>query len=298
VRIRITQIVPDMNLLTRFLTGLFIVVLFCLCSDDQDLDRAVRITDSQFRAVLIDEGVDSNNDGIISVGEAEEVYYLHFAGDLCIDCEGGCWNRLEIKSLAGIEAFKNLTRLTFWCTEIENLNLPELPKLTDLSCFGNWLKSLDVSQCRALRSLDVFGNQLSELDLSQNEDLVYLSCFSNSLTKLDLSNNPNLDFLDCSSNKLIALDITDNPALTDLRCSGNLLEAIDISQNPSITTFSCGWNQLSSLNLSNNIELTYIELSGMSTLYNVCVWELPFPPSGVELYHNDSPNINFTMDCN
>ncbi len=34
----------------------------------------------------------------------------------------------------------------------------------------------------------------------------------------------------------------------------------------------------------------------MPTLYQVCVWELPFPPEGVDVDMTDSPNVYFTTD--
>ena len=287
-----------MNLLKYLLISLFIAVLFFQCSGDKDLEKAVVISDHYFLEALINEGVDTNDDGIISVGEAEDVWYLYLAGEACLNCEGHCWNRLGIRSLSGIEAFKNLTKLVLSCTEVENLSLPKLPKLQDLSCTTNNMKSLDVSQCTALQRLNVFDNQLTELDVSKNEYLEYLMCSYNQLISIDLTNNKRLDFLDCSLNKLSLLDLTNNLVLTDLRCYGNQLETIDITQNPAIKNFSCGSNKLGSLNISNNSALTEIELSGMPTLYEVCVWELPFPPFEVDVSTSDSPNINFTMDCN
>jgi len=62
------------------------------------------------------------------------------------------------------------------------------------------------------------------------------------------------------------------------------------------------------LNISENINLFsgfgpwssiqgFLDLSHMPTLYKVCVWEMPFPPAGVSVYTDDSPNIYFTTDC-
>jgi hypothetical protein len=35
----------------------------------------------------------------------------------------------------------------------------------------------------------------------------------------------------------------------------------------------------------------------MSSLKQVCVWELPFPPVGVFVYANGSPNVVYTTSC-
>jgi len=40
-----------------------------------------------------------------------------------------------------------------------------------------------------------------------------------------------------------------------------------------------------------------LELKDMPSLYKVCVWEMPFPPSGVEVFTSNSPNVYFTTDC-
>ena len=60
---------------------------------------------------------------------------------------------------------------------------------------------------------------------------------------------------------------------------------------------NCWRNQLTNLDVSKNISLTIIKLRDMLSLNEVCVWELPFPPAGVEIDIANSPNINFTIDC-
>jgi hypothetical protein len=35
----------------------------------------------------------------------------------------------------------------------------------------------------------------------------------------------------------------------------------------------------------------------MPSLYNVCVWEMPFPPVGVGVDTTNSPNVYFTSNC-
>jgi hypothetical protein len=40
-----------------------------------------------------------------------------------------------------------------------------------------------------------------------------------------------------------------------------------------------------------------LTLVSMPSLYKVCVWKMPFPPTGVTVDTNGSPNVYFTMDC-
>ncbi len=59
---------------------------------------------------------------------------------------------------------------------------------------------------------------------------------------------------------------------------------------------SCG-NQLTFLDISNNTNLTLAGFDNMPMLTKVCVWALPFPPSGVSLLMGFSPNVVFEMGC-
>jgi len=43
--------------------------------------------------------------------------------------------------------------------------------------------------------------------------------------------------------------------------------------------------------------LIILDISYMPTLYEVCVWEKPFPPPGVLVLAESSPNVLFTTDC-
>ena len=49
--------------------------------------------------------------------------------------------------------------------------------------------------------------------------------------------------------------------------------------------------------ISNNKSLKNIQWRDNPSLNEVCVWELPFPPAGVEIDIPESPNINYTTDC-
>lgn len=332
-----------MNTIKKITFLVLVTILFSQCEKNHDEipEGNVYIPDSNFLKVLIDEGTDTNNDGQISYAEAYEATSLDFEGDICIfEKEGGCCSRLEVKSLEGIGAFVNISRLSFSCTEIKNLNLPNLPRLTELFCMFDTLKSVDISKCTALIRLTLAGNQLTSIDLSNNKDLKHLSCYGNQLTSLDVTQNKALEFLNCSSNQLTIIDVTQNKDLNDLRCSFNQITTIDVSHNTKLRNFSCGGNplktldvainkdlkyficydcklasidithnqaltqllcsnnQLTSLDISHNSALTEISISDMPSLNKICVWEVPFPPSGVEIYASGSPNVYYTLDCN
>jgi Leucine-rich repeat (LRR) protein len=106
---------------------------------------------------------------------------------------------------------------------------------------------------------------------------------------LDLSSNPELEHLNCGANNLSSLDLGQNTALTVLDCSKNQLTSLDISNNMVLGTDI--WY------LSFGKTLEGIHLSYMSSLNEVCVWLLPFPPDGIKVYSEGSPNVYFTDAC-
>jgi hypothetical protein len=204
----------------------------------------VNIPDTAFLHALIDEGVDTNGDSLISYSEAEAVTELYVPRWPCLlvdDSWGNgnyeCWGAGNIVSLEGIEAFTNLN------------------------------------------ILDCSDNQLTSLNVTNNTALKYVHCYQNQLTSLDVSNNT---------------------ALRNLDCGGNQLTSLDVSNNTDLISLKCGWNQLITLDLSNNTTIEFLIVSGMPTLYEVCVWEMPFPPEYIEDENVDttgSPNVNFTTEC-
>jgi len=232
--------------LNLLLLPIALIVLFTQCEKEPEIEL-VDIPDDAFLTALIELGVDTNGDGIISPAEAEAITSLDVSG---VGWEGG-----SISDLTGIEAFVNLNVLL---------------------CLTNQLTSLDVSNNTLLNDLDCANNQLTSLDVSNNTYLTNLWCHENQLTTLDVSNNTALETLFCSSNQLANLDVSNNTALYYLHCD---------------------YNQLTSLDISNNTALKWLYFSNMPTLYQVCVWEMPFPPEGVYVYTSDSPNAYFTTEC-
>ena len=218
------------------------LILFFTRCDKINPEDPIEISDKDFINALIDEGVDTNGDGLISYAEAEMITYLDVSHD-------------NISDLTGIEKFVNLD------------------------------------------SLDCSLNQLTNLDVSKNTNLLYLACVDNQLTTLNFINNPKLVTLWCSYNQLTALDVSNNTALSYLDCLMNELTSLDISNNTTLTFLSCSYNQLTNLDVSKNNAVDWLDIHHMPTLYQVCVWEMPFPPDGVYLDTNGSPNVYFTTEC-
>ncbi|MFC2152527.1 hypothetical protein ACFLSE_08370 [Bacteroidota bacterium] len=220
------------SILLPLILTLLLIATGC---EEEDSDP-VNIPDTNFLAALIEKGVDTNGDGLISPDEAELITSLDVNG-------------AAISDLTGIESFVSLKYL--YCN----------------------------------------GNQLSSLDVSNNTELQCLYCNNNQLTNLDVTSNINLTMLEGASGPGTSL------TLPGLDCSNNQLTSLDISNNTNLVSFSCSDNLLTNLDISNNTLITDINLSDNPNLAKVCVWVIPFPPSGVEVDTTNSSNVYFTTDC-
>lgn len=158
----------------------------------------------------------------------------------------------------------------------------------------------DLRGLEAFIHLDSFSitlNPVTSIDISANSSLLYLECTSCELSELDLSQNTTLETVICGRNHLEQLDLSNNASLTKLICNNNLFTTLDLSANPALTyMISCG-NKLTSLDISMLGLLTKVGYDNMPMLTEVCVWTLPFPPAGVFVLREFSPNVVYTTSC-
>ena len=157
------------------------------------LGDTVVIPDTAFLYALIEEGVDTNRDSLISYSEAESITSLDVT-------------HKDISDMTGIGAFVNLGTLLCAENPLQSLDLSNNTALTWLVCHENQLTSLDVSALAAITVLLCNNNELSILDVSHNIFLGFLSCGNNQLTSLDISNNTALG-THMLTYKLLVLDI-------------------------------------------------------------------------------------------
>ena len=279
---------------------LIVLAMLSSCSEYPETDT-VDIPDYGFLAALIDFGVDTDGDGVISKTEAEAVKTLHL--------------EIPFDDAKGIDAFINLEYLV---CKAGKLDVSANTLLRVLDCSGGGLSCLDISHNTAIEHLWCSNNELTSLDVSCNSLLVTLDCSHNHLTDLAVSKNSALNSLFCEGNQLTGfittyntelfhlycdenqlthLDVSSNTKLYDLRCGDNRLTGLYVSKNPSLQFLHCKGNQISKLDFSNNIYLLEIGIGQMSTLHEVCVWTMPFPPQGITVDTSGSPNAYFTMDC-
>lgn len=204
----------------------------------------------------------------------------------------------EIKSLKGIEYFKNLEDLRFDYNKVTSIDLSKNNKLKTLHCSNNELTALNLSQNPSLEILYCANNELTSLDLSKNVELSNLKCGFNNLTKLDLSKQTKLYNLICESNKLTSLDLSNNKELTSLTCSLNELTSLNVANLESLRSLYCESNKLSELDLSGNKSLrsVYCEKNKLTTLdltSNVALTSL-YCSDNLLTSINLSKNVNLT----
>ena len=276
--------------------------------------QIVNTPDTNFKAALIAHNpvIDTDSDGEIQISEA-----VAFSDTIDVHSE-------NISDLTGIEEFINITGLDCSSNHLTNIDMSNNLNLTYLNCSNNDSTILNVSNNTNLIKLICYGISLEYLDIGNNINLEHLKCAFNNLTNLDVSNNIKLDtldcyvniisnldvsnlsmlkYLDCQGNILTNINITNSVNLTYLNCTNNQLDSIDLTNNINLTTLILGdvismpSNYFESLNISNNVLLETIWLTAIPTLSEVCVWELPFPTSNVNIYTDGSPNVFYTTSC-
>jgi len=227
-----------------------------------------------------------------------------------------CWsNHITGLDISGCTALKELD-----CGDnnLTSLDVSNNTALRYLDCHGFQLNILDVSSNTDLLYLDCSQNLITSLDVSSNTDLKELRCGETQFTSLDLSNNAALKYIQCGASQLTSLNVSGCVALTELYCGSTQLTSLNVSDCSALDYLNCDWSQLTGLNVSGctalkelhcsgnqlatlniyyNTALEYLDLSWMPTLNDVCVWEEPFPPAGVEANTEGSTNVNFTTDC-
>jgi len=142
----------------------------------------VSIPDNAFLIALVEKGVDTDGDGLISRAEAEMVTNLDVSQELlgCGSQAGPCPIPISagsICSLVGIEHFTNLDSLDCSGNHIDNIDLLYNVNLKFINCSGNGahygggLRELNIQNCKSLTYLDCSWTQMSFLDISKNNYL-------------------------------------------------------------------------------------------------------------------------------
>lgn len=214
--------------------------------------------------------VDTNNDGEISIAEAEAVTHLQLSGNNVIDA-------------TGIEYFTNLETLSCENSSLSSLNVSAFINLERLNCANNQITELiGLNNLNELIALICNNNELSTLDVSNSSNLNYLECGYNQLTNLTLGTSTSYLILDCNNNQLTEIDVSGYPNLEEFYISNNLLTSLDLSNNTNFYFIGADNNEITTVFIKNGIQdlywdehYSYFNLTG-NPIHYICADESEF----------------------
>lgn len=209
--------------------------------------QIVTIPDANFKAKLIQLGVDSNSDGNIQTAEA-----LLVTNELNV-------NGSTITDLTGFEAFTNVPVLRCTNNNLSALTISNMPNLRTIDCgFNSNLDNLNLTNL-ALDTLKVYNNNLSTINVNNLTTLKHLDCSYNYITNLNISNLTNLKILNCNRNQISSLSLATLVNLEELEFAINQIGTIDVSPLVNLKKLVCYNNGMPALNVSNLSNLEYLD---------------------------------------
>ncbi len=323
-------------------TLLLLSCTFCLYFGNA---QNINFTDSLFKSALINapevangtsftdlngnttENVDTNNDGEISISEAQNIVHINFY-------------YLPFTDLEGLQFFTNVKTITSYNSFATTFNFPELINLEELTINAivgqKVLTNFDVSGNLNLKVLEINTGFVTAIDLSNNINLRELR-INDEATNLDLNldnlinlrklayfgNLPTLDLSDCiklievsigyttaSNIGLSSIDLTNQPLLINLNISNTNISSLDLTNNPNLENVYVQNNQLQNIFFGNlayvrnlyceNNQLITLDLNNFQNLdvlscANNNLTELKLKNFKIEQYidFNNNPNLQY-----
>ena len=260
--------------------------------------QIVNIPDLNFKAGLISQGCDTNNDGEIQVTEAQaQQQTLGFFNNTIVDFTGleaftnvdGLFisnSQITSFNLLGI---LNVTRLILDLPSASSVNLNSMPNLLRVSLdMSVTLTDLNFSNCVSITNIEINNSGLSSLNFTGLNQLQEISLTSNynltSITGDGLSSFNNFSFYNQLTPSVTSISFTNCPLLLSLNLSSGfeLLQSLNLS--------NC--TGLESINVSSCSNLSSINTSGCSSLKS-------FSLLGTQINALDlSTNVNLeTLGC-
>ena len=316
----------------------------CLCFGNA---QNITFTDSLLKGALIDSpdvgystsfkdlngnvlsSVDANNDGEVSISEAQNItdidfYYLPFT------------------DLEGLQFFTNVKTINSYNSFATTFNYPQLINLEELvlSTYSGQqtLTNFNVSNNLNLKKLELYTGIASEVDLSNNINLRELRIndsatnltlnldnlinlrkltYFGNLTTLNISDcvkliEINIGYVTAQDISLSSLDTTNQPLLINLYISNTNITSLDLSANLNLENVYVQGNQLQSINFGNlyyvrnlyceDNQLTSLDLNNFQNLdvlscSNNNLTELKLKNFRIEQYINFDGNPNLQYVC-
>lgn len=178
--------------------------------------QVVNIPDANFKAKLIQLGVDTNSDGEIQESEA-------------LAADGLNVSNSNISDLTGIEAFTNIQILECSGNQLTQLDVSGKTQLITLRCNNNQISNLNITNCTNLDSLDCSNNLIPFIDFTGTTDFVFFYCNNNLITDLIFTNVVYFNDMFAQSNLIVNLDLS-RAIITSSSAefSGNPIQTINL----------------------------------------------------------------------
>ena len=200
-------------------------------------EKGVKVDESTFPDAVfrdyISESVDTNNDGLLSVEEIENVTTIFLRAN-----KDERYSNLT--SLKGVEIFSELSELSIMGCGVKELDLSGNRKLTYLQCSDTAITNIDVSIFPELRNLQIAGTLIDSIDVSHNFELHTLDVSNTNIVELELSNNKELTQLYCNNcEKISSLDLNTNSHIQEISIAGTGINSLDVTEFSEIITVTC-----------------------------------------------------------
>jgi len=167
----------------------FVAIVITSCSSEVK-DVAKKVSDPVFRAYCVSV-MDLDGDRMVSLAEADSVKTIDVSG-------------LGIKSLAGLEYFRNLKSLDCSGNQVKSFDF-QLPALEVLKCANNEnLTTIDLSGCPSLSFIYASHTGVKSLSLASQAGLYRLWLDNTPISELDITACPklnNVNVQDCPNLK-------------------------------------------------------------------------------------------------
>jgi len=277
------------------------ILIVLVCISHTLFSQTITFSDPVFKAKLIENNVDSDNDGEIQITEAEAVFALEL-GVTSQDPEkiSAMDELFYFINLESLEAFNNeLTTIDISAlTQLSDLNLRNnnlttitlgtAINLTNLNLRNSALTTIDLSDAPNLNSLLLGGNPLGTIDISDLTNVTFVDCRNCGLEEINTQNNTSLIELSLANNNISSIDISTNINLTNLSIENNDLDSIFIPENTSLSFLNINQNNITAIDLENRESLSFLYVGGNN------ISEIDASSSGLIYLHcEDNPNLTF-----
>lgn len=159
-----------------------------------------------------------------------------------------------LKTLDGIENFKNLTYLSCAAVGLTECDLSQNTKLEILDMgANNELATLNIDNCTQLEHISLGYTALTTLNIPNKENVKSLG-YGGTALSFNLNEFPNLTSLSLENSELESLDMIPSAIkaqLEDLTVYNNSLTSIDLTEYPNLTQLRCNENYIERLDISS-----------------------------------------------